>query len=161
MKPLAGGMIDNARIAFNYLFQFRDIVPIPGIEKVHEIEEIVQILEGHRMPTEAEQEEMLQLRQKLGTRFCHRCDYCQPCTEGIRISTVMVYPSFATRLPPARLFTGPTVAEAMEKAVDCSQCGECEERCPYHLPIREMMAEHLSQYQKQKSEYQKLSQQHK
>ena len=25
------------------------------------------------------------------------------------------------------------------KAGDCIGCGECEKRCPYHLPIREMM----------------------
>jgi predicted aldo/keto reductase-like oxidoreductase len=24
-------------------------------------------------------------------------------------------------------------------AVDCIGCGECEERCPYNLPIREML----------------------
>jgi predicted aldo/keto reductase-like oxidoreductase len=23
----------------------------------------------------------------------------------------------------------------------CSDCGECEERCPYELPIREMLEE--------------------
>jgi predicted aldo/keto reductase-like oxidoreductase len=44
----------------------------------------------------------------------------------------------------------------MEKAAECTECGECEERCPYHLPIRDMIAEHVGQYQKDKSKYQKL-----
>jgi len=48
MKPLAGGKLDNISLAFKYLFQFPDVVPIPGIEKINEIEEIVQILEGPR-----------------------------------------------------------------------------------------------------------------
>jgi len=46
MKPLAGGKIDNITIAFKYLFQFPDVVPIPGIGKIREIEEIIQVLEG-------------------------------------------------------------------------------------------------------------------
>ena len=44
MKPLAGGALQNATIAFKYLMQFPDAVPIPGIEKVEEIEEIVDII---------------------------------------------------------------------------------------------------------------------
>src|SRR4030043_1214861 len=83
MKPLAGGMIANARIAFKYLLQFPDIVTICGIEKVPEIEEIVKILEGPKTITAAELKQMEKLKEELGTRFCHRCDYCQPCSEGI------------------------------------------------------------------------------
>jgi predicted aldo/keto reductase-like oxidoreductase len=154
MKPLAGGMIDNAKIAFKYLFQFPDIVTIPGIEKVAEIEEIVQILEGPNTITAAEKKQMQKLRDELGTRFCHRCDYCQPCTEGIMISNVMAYPSLRRRLPPERLFGGPW-GQMVEKAADCTECGECEERCPYHLPIRELLAEYVKQYQEDARKYKK------
>jgi len=153
MKPLAGGMLDNVTLAIKYLLQFPDVVSIPGIEKVHEIEEIMQILEGPQAMTAAEQEEMEQLRQKLGTRFCRRCDYCQPCQVEIPISDVMVYPGLAKRLPPVRLFTG-KFAEALEKAANCTECGECEERCPYHLPIREKIAEHVKLYEAGKEKYQ-------
>jgi len=155
MKPLSGGMIDNAKIAFKYLFQFQDIVAIPGIEKVHEIEEIVKILEGPKAITAAELEEMQKLKQELGTRFRHRCDYCQPCSEGIAISNVMMYPSLARRLPPELLFSG-FWGQIVEKADTCTECGECEERCPYHLPIRDLLAEYVEQYRKEKSKYQKL-----
>ena len=152
MKPLAGGMLDNITIAFKYLLQFPDVVPIPGIEKIHEIEEIAQVLEGPWQMTEAEQREMQRLRDELGTRFCRRCDYCQPCTEEIAISTVMTSNSFAKRLPPERLFSG-WIAEALEKAANCTECGDCEERCPYHLPIREMIAEQVKWYQEAKKKY--------
>jgi predicted aldo/keto reductase-like oxidoreductase len=153
MKPLAGGMITNAQIAFKYLLQLPDVVPIPGIQRVQEIEEIVQILESSRIISEAEQEEMLQLRQKLGTKFCHRCDYCQPCKEDIPISIVMVYPGLKMTQSPEQLFAG-FFTEAMEKAANCTQCGECEERCPFDLPIREMLAAHSKAYQIDKKNYQ-------
>jgi predicted aldo/keto reductase-like oxidoreductase len=153
MKPLAGGMLDNVTIAFKYLFQFPDVVPIPGIEKIREIDEIVRVLEGPWPMTEAEQREMEQMRQELGTRFCRRCDYCLPCTEEIPISTVMVSSSFFKRLPAERLFSG-GFAQLLERAVSCTECGDCEERCPYHLPIREMIAKQVKWYQEEKRRYQ-------
>jgi len=154
MKPLAGGMLDNATVAFKYLSQFPDIVPIPGIEYVHEIEEIVRILDGPLEMTEAEKQEMQRLRDELGTRFCRRCDYCQPCTEEIPISMVMNIKSFARRLPPQRVFTG-GIVQVMEKAAGCTQCGECEARCPYELPIMETIAQNVEWYQETKAIFEK------
>ena len=152
MKPLGGGMLGNATLAFKYLLEYPDVVPIPGIEKASEMEEIVRIIEGSREMTEAEAQEMARLRDELGTRFCRRCDYCQPCTEEIAISTVMISDSFRKRFPPERFFTG-RIDDAMEKAAGCSECGDCEERCPYELPIREILAERVEWYEKEKRKY--------
>jgi len=155
MKPLAGGMLDNISVAFKYLFQFPDVVPIPGFEKTEEVEEVVRLMEGPLEMTEAEKADMQRMRTELGNKFCRRCDYCQPCTAEIPISTVMVSESFERRMPPKQLLTG-FVATAMEKAVNCNECGDCEERCPYHLPIREMIKEHVSSYEKVKIKYRDL-----
>jgi predicted aldo/keto reductase-like oxidoreductase len=38
------------------------------------------------------------------------------------------------------------VARGMESARNCIECGECEEKCPYHLPIRQMIVENLAFY---------------
>jgi predicted aldo/keto reductase-like oxidoreductase len=153
MKPMGGGLLENAAVAFKYLLQFPDVVPIPGIEKPWEIEEIAGIIEGSWDMTEEEIREMQRLRDELGTRFCRRCNYCQPCTEGIPISTVMIMGSFAKRFPPEKFFTG-DLAEVMDKATECSECGECEARCPYDLPIREMLSENVKWYQEEKRKYQ-------
>jgi len=151
MKPLAGGMIDNARIAFKYLFQYGDVATIPGIEKLEEIDEIVGILNGPLELTEGDRVEMRRLKEQLGARFCHRCDYCQPCKEGIHISSVMTFPSFAARLPEEQLFG--FWSALFEPAAKCNKCGECEERCPYHLPIRDLMEEYYDLYEKKKRAY--------
>ena len=153
MKPLAGGMLDNATLAFKYILQFPDVVPIPGIQWVHEIEEIVRVVEGPRQLTEAEQGEIQRLRDKLGTRFCRRCDYCQPCTAGIPISFVLDIPSLVKKTQPDSIFMDP-FSSMLEKAGDCVECNDCEERCPYHLPIREMVAENFKMYKMAKKEYQ-------
>ena len=106
MKPLAGGMLDNATLCFKYLLQFPDILTIPGIEKPGEIEEIVKIYEGPHKLTAAEKKQMAGLKAELGTRFCRRCDYCRPCQQGIPISMVMSFPSFAKRMPPSAFSAG-------------------------------------------------------
>ena len=152
MKPLAGGALENVIIAFKYLFQFADVLPIPGIEKPHEIEQIVKVLQGSRDMTDAERTEMQRLKDELGSRFCRRCDYCQPCTQEIPISTVMVITSVIRRMPPELVFTG-IFADAVEKAANCTECGDCEERCPYRLPIREMLREQVQFFQVAKQKY--------
>jgi predicted aldo/keto reductase-like oxidoreductase len=153
MKPLEGGMMDNVAIALKYLFQFPDVAVLVGIERVHEIDEIVQVLKGPLRITEEDNREMQRLRDELGSRFCRRCDYCQPCPEGIQISWVMQTPSLIKRLPRKGLVTG-RMAARLEKALDCTKCGECEEKCPYHLPIRDMIEEYTSLYKEEVVKYQ-------
>jgi len=152
MKPLAGGMLENVGIAFKYLFQFPDVVPIPGIGAASEIEELVQMLEGSREMTAAEQQEMEKLREELDKKFCRRCDYCQPCVQEIHIATVMDIPGFVRKNRPERVFAG-HLAEVMAKAANCTKCGECEAKCPYELPVIEMIAERVNFYYARKQEY--------
>ena len=146
MKPFAGGMLDNANLAIKYLLQFDSVVPDPGIEKTAEIEEIVGIVNGPWELTSQERQEIEELRAQVDTRFCRRCEYCQPCSEGVRISTIMNLPSFVRRFPKERLFEG-WVADAIATGEACIECGECEEKCPYHLPIREMIVEYMDVYE--------------
>ncbi len=152
MKPFSGGMLGDVDLAFKYLLQFPDVVPIPGIEKVEEIEELVGMIEKPHKLTAADVKKMGRLRQELGNKFCRRCDYCQPCTQEISISYVMYYSTFVKRMPPSSIYSG-WVADMMEKACTCVQCGECEERCPYHLPIMEIVEEQAKIYQSGKKRY--------
>ena len=148
MKPLGGGILENATLDFKYLQQFPDVVPIPGIETIGEIEEIVSIMEGPEELTAEERAEMERIRRDVGTRFCRRCGYCQPCPQGINISLMMHLRSFAKRLPEERVFGewGGTIVASVEK---CADCGECEAKCPYALPIREVIAENVVWYEQE------------
>jgi len=95
---------------------------------------------------------MEHMKAELGREFCHRCDYCQPCTSEIPISTVMTSPSFAKRLPEERFYSD-MIAKAMEAAAKCVDCGKCEERCPYKLPVREVLKERVKWFAEKKKEY--------
>ncbi len=152
MKPLGGGMLYDAAVAFKWLFQFPDIALIPGIEKVEEIEEIVALYNGPHALTGRETARMENLREELGNRFCRRCDYCQPCPQGIPISTIMTFDTLVKRLPPGWYLNGPFIPSAMVKVPECQDCGECESRCPYDLPIRDMLKQNYDLYEKIKAE---------
>ena len=150
MKSMAGGIIENASIALKFFSKFPDVLPIPGIEKSSEIEEFVRILEAGEQLTEAEGQEMQRIKQEVGSTFCRRCEYCQPCTAEIPISTVMHFASIMKRMPLQRVLTG-RFAAVMGKAAECIKCGDCEGRCPYHLPIMEIVEKNAKWYQREKS----------
>jgi hypothetical protein len=137
MKPLAGGALDDATLAFTYLRQFPEILAIPGIERAEEIEQIIAVMQGPAEMTPDEQEEIQRFQAELGNRFCRRCGYCQPCPEGVSVQPLMILDSIIKRMPPADVFAEFT--QLVEAADACTECGECEEKCPYELPIREMI----------------------
>ena len=146
MKPLAGGLLDNATLALKYLLQFDNVLPDPGIETVEEIEDIVGIVAGSWELTPQERREIERIRAEADARFCRRCGYCEPCSQGVRISLLMNLRSFWKRFPAERFSTG-WLAEGVESAQNCIECAECEDKCPYHLPIREMIVEHIAFYE--------------
>jgi uncharacterized protein len=133
MKPLGGGLLDNARLCFRWLAQFPDLVPDPGIQRIEELREILEVAKEKEPLSPAEQGDIEEYRRRLGGTWCHRCDYCQPCPEGIPISTVLVARTFARRMPvqTAVSFAG----EAVRKTESCTECGTCVSRCPYGLEI--------------------------
>ncbi|HHX63838.1 MAG TPA: aldo/keto reductase [Chloroflexi bacterium] len=143
MKPMGGGLLEDARPAFKYLKQVPDIIPLVGIEAAHEIDEIVSIVQDSAGLSADEMARIEALRDELGTRFCRRCDYCQPCPQEIAISTVMNLRSFGKRFPPERMF-GPWGEAIVARAESCIDCGECESRCPYKLPIRQVIRENAA-----------------
>ena len=137
MKPMGGGLLNDAGLSFRYLMQYGDIVPDPGIEKVEEIREIVGIVKKAAPFSEQDRKEVERLRIEFGASWCHRCDYCDPCPQGIPISKVLPIKSMEKRFTPefARSMFGPGV----EKAKTCADCGVCTSRCPYNLEIPRLL----------------------
>jgi predicted aldo/keto reductase-like oxidoreductase len=146
MKPLCGGQYDNAELAFKYLNAFPDVVPIPGIESPAEIIEIARIVEGGEVLQGAQKRQADEIAQRLGKVFCRRCQYCMPCPQGIAVANAMIFDSFVARFPAQKLKDGP--ARQMADSIPrCTQCGACEEKCPYKLPIRQMLQQTLQKAQ--------------
>lgn len=139
MKPLAGGAIEDATLALRYICANDDVtVVIPGMAEPKELDQNLAAVSNTAPLTEEEKAKFQQVRDQLGTQFCRRCNYCQPCTVGISISNVFLFEGYLQRYGLAD-WAKDRYAGLEKKASDCVGCGACEERCPYHLPIREML----------------------
>lgn len=139
MKPLAGGNLENWRLALRFvaLSGVCD-VSIPGMGDVAEVEQNASVCNDLAPLTEAEWEEIHLLRRELGNRFCRRCGYCAPCTVGIDIPTNFVFANYLRKYGLAG-WAKDRYASLKVNASACVECGACEERCPYDLPIIEML----------------------
>jgi predicted aldo/keto reductase-like oxidoreductase len=144
MKPLAGGVLERADLCFRFLQQYPKVVPIPGMRAKEEADEIAQLYRTQQALTDQQRKEIGEIRSELGTKFCRRCEYCMPCQQEIHIPTALGIKAFVKRLPPAVTIA---MADAnMKKAETCVECGECIEKCPYELPIPDLIKENLSLY---------------
>ena len=146
MKPFAGGAIRDVGLAFRWLLQYPAVLPDPGIERVEEIDQIIAVVDGGQALTEADRAAIAGIRAQLGSRFCRQCEYCMPCPQGVIIPGMMYLPLLYDLWPPERFFSWRLVTASVEGAARCTSCGICETKCPYQLPIRDMMREHLGFY---------------
>jgi len=149
MKPFAGGMIDNAEAAFKFLRQYPSVIPIPGFDLVDRVDEVVSFYDRPNVVTEKDRRLMERYRIELGKRFCRRCEYCQPCPSGVMITVAMGYKILASRMSPA--VSVDFARAAMESVKLCNDCGECLERCPYELPIPEMLKANYDLYERHRA----------
>ena len=140
MKPMAGGALEDAHLALRFIRQNENVsVVIPGMYDIREIDENLSAMEDISTLTSDELAKIETIRKELGTQFCRRCNYCQPCTAGISISGIFVLEGYLRRYGLGD-WAQKRYDALNKKAGDCVGCGACEKRCPYQLPIRQMLA---------------------
>ena len=71
-----------------------------------------------------------------------------PCPQGVDIQPLMTLPLLWRLWPPEQFFSWTFVSDMVKSAENCVQCGECEEKCPYQRPIREMIVENVEFYER-------------
>lgn len=139
MKPLGGGAIDDAPLALKFILNNPDVsVVIPGMASLAEVDQNVQASNNVDKLTQEDMNKIDEIRSSLGTEFCRRCNYCNPCSVGISIYRQFVLEGYYTRYN-LKQWAIECYNALPKHASDCIDCGVCEERCPYNLPIRDML----------------------
>jgi len=145
MKPFGGGVIDNAQIAFKFLRQHSDVVTLPGFDSPEKVDEVVSLYRHPNRVSKKDLKLMEKYRRELGKEFCRRCEYCQPCNQGVMITAAMNYKVIASRMSPNVAVE--LCKKPMESVSLCTECRECISRCPYELPIPDILKTQYDLYE--------------
>jgi predicted aldo/keto reductase-like oxidoreductase len=140
MKPFGGGAFSNIKTALKFLLgnQHVDVI-VPGMQSLQEVDENVALASGSYALNVEERALIEQDRTELGSEYCRGCNYCQPCQQEIPISFVLRTETQFLK----RMGWSPRLDQRLQHAKTtvptCLHCGECESRCPYHLPISTLL----------------------
>lgn len=162
MTPLAGGLLATpsdvlrellpgqqpsmAASALSFVLSNPGITTAPsGMTSVAEVEQNFAAMESFTPMTPDERAAAIRSLEEyavLGKQFCTGCSYCQPCPSEVKIPRLFrmrnYYKVFGMREWAQR------IANKIEPGKGpwaCTECGECETKCPNNIPIIEQLKE--------------------
>ncbi len=136
MKPLCGGLMESPPEALRFVLSHQAVTSaIPGMATTDEVNANAAVGAGDADLSPQDLARLEEEAKALGRSFCRRCEYCLPCPAGIEIPDIFRFERYKVSY-----FAGEWAREQYEglsvSVDDCLDCGECEDRCPYQLPIR-------------------------
>ena len=164
MEPVKGGNLANPPEAVQRIF--KEIHPeaspsswairyaaslegvitvLSGMSNLEQMEDNLSYMEKFQPLNSQEQSAVGKARDILAsipTVPCTACAYCMKgCPENISIygtfQSVNIYNLYQNLDFAKGKYDWYTERQGFEKASDCIACGQCEEVCPQHIPIRE------------------------
>lgn len=138
MKPLAGGLIRNIRKSFEFFNGYPVDLILNGVSN---LAELGGNLKGAESLNQLTPEEITAFEKEvapLGKEFCRRCSYCMPCPNDIMIPEMIQ--GFWQMVKDVSYEDLSTEKKKMGEGLliwlqACDECGQCEEKCPYDLPV--------------------------
>jgi len=145
MKPLAGGIFNFlstklTSIALQFVLQYPLSTVAIGMRSIDEVIQNSTTAEFFKYLNNEDIDLLTDTVSRLGKSFCRQCDYCVPCPNLVPISNIFtlwkqyVY-SNMQKISKERY-------NALKvNSTNCTKCGKCERKCPYELPIRDLLVE--------------------
>ena len=152
MKPLATGLVPSP-LGLRWLLNQPVDVVCPGSVTLAEVEQNAGAADGDLALSPDESARVESLRARLERVRCRICARCQPCPVDVPIAvtlgTDVMFDHYRTMGPAGfRSFDWsidalardlPRRRQTIAAIESCTECGECERRCPHGLPIVEML----------------------
>lgn len=141
---IPGGSSSSADAALRFVLANPGVTSaVSGMHTPQEVAENVATIENLGSLGAVDHQQMCRILdeyQALGNKFCTGCKYCTPCPHGVDVpANFQLFNYFQVYGVQgwAREQYAAMAAEA--RADQCVLCGECEEKCPQHLAIREQL----------------------
>ncbi|RMF95865.1 MAG: aldo/keto reductase, partial [Candidatus Schekmanbacteria bacterium] len=149
MKALAGGVIRNIENSHRFLCGYPLDNILVGCATVDELNENIDFMEKAKPLSAEELKKFEEEVAPLGKDFCRRCNYCMPCPNDI-IIPVMIHLTWQ-RMKGQGYEKMSSHEKERAKNLSiwwqaCTECGECEQKCPYDLPTIERKRELMEKF---------------
>lgn len=155
MKPVNVGLAP-AEVCLPWLANQPIHVMAPGISTMEQLEADVAALDRRPMAlSTAEEAEVERWRQATDRETCRICDkVCQVvCEQGLNIDWILYHNVFQNEFrrlgvqgfleypfaPWVRKHAEFTFSTTVAELEACTRCGKCEEACPHHLPVMDLL----------------------
>jgi len=136
LKSLLGqDTASMVRNALNFVLSQDVSMVLTGFKSIEEVETAAQVGNEYRELTEAEKRHF---SIQFDGKHCRDCGLCLPCPQNIDIAAILRFHTLSTTYGlknwAKKLYNGLDV-----NAAECTECSECEPKCPYNLPIVSML----------------------
>jgi len=139
MKPVGGGALKEvAALNLRYVLNNGSTIVIPGIDARRYVDINLSILPDIAPLTDNEFALLCKTRDQWQGDFCRRCGYCMPCPHGLNIPFLLLLKAYWERYD-LKNWVKERLEPLPKKFNDCKKCGECTTKCPYSLPVKDMM----------------------
>ncbi len=147
MKALAGGLITNSKLAYSFIGQYDNVMPIWGIQRENELDQWLSYMDNTPVMTEDIRAEIERDKKEFSADFCRGCGYCMPCPVGIQINNCARM-SLMLRRAPSKVWLSEMWQNNMKQIEKCLNCGQCKSKCPYELNTPELLKANYEDYKK-------------
>ncbi|MBU4293928.1 MAG: 4Fe-4S dicluster domain-containing protein, partial [Actinobacteria bacterium] len=164
MGPLGGGRIKDVEffkqelgskkghideLALKFVFSNKNIsIALSGMESMEMVEENLKTANGAYMLTEKESAIINKFlsQKELGELIpCTNCKYCLPCPSNVNIPKTLKLMNYYTvtglKANASWQYKDIVLDNTSKLADSCTECGECEEKCPQGIKIVDKLKE--------------------
>jgi len=151
IESMLSGQVTTPELALRFVLSNPGVtVAFSGMSTREQVEQNSAVAERSEPLSD---EEMSAIRaalvenERLSELYCTGCGYCLPCPEAVAIPDIFSAMNLhrvwgltdAARERYGRL--GPDNRRGKMDVSACMECGQCEEKCPQHIRIREQLKE--------------------
>jgi len=141
MKPIAAGRIcRNLSDALHYILSHDISLTIPGATTVEQLDADLDIAEAFSGLSPDERDRWADELYVLGEPYCRECGYCLPCPGDMNIPAILRMERTCSHYGLEQWIRASEIGLVEAHPDRCEHCGVCEPRCPFGLPIRDMVA---------------------